>query len=434
MNPSLLANSSASNSAGAPQPSKLSPTLFGVAILLSISVLINYVDRGTLAIAAPLLKEDLHLSPSQLGVLLSAFFWTYALCQILSGWLVDRFEVNRLLALGVLVWSLATLGTGLTRGFAMLLATRLLLGIGESVAYPSYNKIIAKHFNSEHRGRANGLISAGWAGGPALGTLVGGLLVAHIGWRWFFVVLGGASLLWLPAWLRWMPRGPGLSESEAKHPAGIPEILRQRSAWGTFIGLFSFNYLWYFLITWLPFYLVKQRGFSLPTMSFVGSSAFFALAFSVLICGWLADRWIVSSGNATLVLKFFCGGGLAISSIAFLAVFLIHNHMIAMGILIFSCVALGMCSPNLWTMTQILAGTQTAGRWTGLENFCGNIAGIVGPLLVGVIVDRTGEFFWAFAMTSAVSLLGASGYVFVVKRVEPVQWSSQVEQQAETLR
>jgi MFS transporter, ACS family, D-galactonate transporter len=423
MNDSSVASSSAASRAGgATQRSKLSPALFGVALLLSVSVLINYVDRGTLAIAAPLLKEDLHLSPSQLGVLLSAFFWTYAFCQILSGWLVDRFDVNRLLALGVLIWSLATLGTGLTRGFAMLLAARLLLGIGESVAYPSYNKIIAKHFNAEHRGRANGLISAGWAGGPAIGTLVGGLLVAHIGWRWFFVVLGAVSLLWLPAWLRWMPRGSGLIESEAKHPAGIPEILRQRSAWGTFIGLFSFNYLWYFLITWLPFYLVKQRGFSLQTMSLVGSSAFFALAISVLICGWLADRWIASSGNATRVLKFFCGGGLAISSIAFLAVFLIHNHTIAMGILIFSCVALGMCSPNLWTMTQILAGAQTAGRWAGLENFCGNIAGILGPLLVGVIVDRTGEFFWAFAMTSAVSLLGAAGYVFVVDRVEPVQW------------
>ena len=416
---------SESSSPGAATPTRLSPALLGVALLLSLSVLINYIDRGTLAIAAPLLKEDLHLSPSQLGVLLSAFFWTYAFCQILSGWLVDRFDVNKLLALGVLVWSVATLGTGLTRGFAMLLAARLFLGIGESVAYPSYNKIIAKHFSAEHRGRANGLISAGWAGGPAIGTLVGGLLIAHIGWRWFFVVLGAASLLWLPAWLRWMPRGPGLVQSGAAHPAGIPEILRQRSAWGTFIGLFSFNYLWYFLITWLPFYLVKQRGFSIPAMSFVGGSAFLALAISVLICGWLADRWIASTGNATLILKFFCGGGLAISSIAFLAVFLIHNHTIAMGILIFSCVALGMCSPNLWTMTQILAGAQTAGRWAGLENFCGNLAGILGPLLVGVIVDKTGEFFWAFAMTSAVSLLGAAGYVFVVDRVEPVAWPSQ---------
>jgi len=113
--------------------------LFGVAGLLSVSVLINYVDRGTLSIAAPLLKEDLHLSSSQLGVLLSSFFWTYAFFQIVSGWLVDRFEVNRLLGLGVFIWSLATLSTGLMHGFALLLAARLLLGIGESVAYPSYN-------------------------------------------------------------------------------------------------------------------------------------------------------------------------------------------------------------------------------------------------------------------------------------------------------
>ena len=182
-----------------PRPAKLPSHLTRVAVVLSISVLINYVDRGTLSIAAPVLKEDLHLSPSQLGVLLSSFFWTYSVFQIVSGWLVDRFEVNWLLACGVLMWSVATLSTGLIHGFTLLLIARLLLGIGESVAYPSYNKIIAKHFQASHRGRANGLISAGWAAGPAIGTLVGGLLVAHFGWRIFFVVLGAASLLWLPA-------------------------------------------------------------------------------------------------------------------------------------------------------------------------------------------------------------------------------------------
>ena len=164
------------------QSPKLPFDLARVAALLSASVLINYIDRGTLSVAAPVLKEDLHLSASQLGVLLSSFFWTYASFQIVSGWLVDRFEVNWLLAMGVLVWSAATLTTGLVHGFALLLTARLVLGIGESVAYPSYNKLIAKHFRASHRARANGLISAGWAGGPALGTLVGGLLMAHVGW------------------------------------------------------------------------------------------------------------------------------------------------------------------------------------------------------------------------------------------------------------
>src|SRR6266404_1645591 len=155
---------------------------------------------------SPKLPFDL----ARVAMLLSPFFWTYASFQIVSGWLVDRFEVNWLLATGVLVWSAATLTTGLVHGFALLLTARLLLGIGESVAYPSYNKIIAKHFQASHRGRANGLISAGWAGGPALGTLVGGLLMARVGWRLFFVVLGAASLLWLIPWIKWMPKGPGL--------------------------------------------------------------------------------------------------------------------------------------------------------------------------------------------------------------------------------
>jgi MFS family permease len=402
---------------------RLPLNLFGVAILLSISVLINYVDRGTLSIAAPILKDDLHLSPSQLGVLLSSFFWTYAAFQIVSGWLVDRFEVNWLLALGVLVWSAATLTTGLVHGFALLLTARLVLGIGESVAYPSYNKIIAKHFRASQRGRVNGLISAGWAGGPALGTLVGGLLMARVGWRLFFVVLGAASLLWVFPWIKWMPKGPGLASSVTAKPAGILEILLQRSAWGTFVGLFCFNYLWYFLITWLPFYLVRQRGFSLQTMSLVGGAAFFALAISVVTFGWLADRWITASNDATRVLKTFCGGGLALASVSFVNVFLVADHTVAMAILIFSCVALGMCSPNLWTMTQILAGPQTAGKWAGLENFCGNVAGIIAPIAVGVILERTGEFFWAFAITGGVTLLGAASYVFLVDRVEPVQWS-----------
>ncbi len=420
MNPSPVA-SSASDAAN---PTKLSPALFVVALLLSSAVLINYVDRGTMAIAADLIKDDLQLSASQLGILLAAFFWTYAPFQLVSGWLVDRFDVNWVLALGLLLWSVATLTTGILHGFALMFVVRLILGIGESVAYPSYNKIVAKHFQESLRGRANGMVSAGWAGGPALGIFVGGLLVAHVGWRLFFIVLGSASLLWLPAWIRSMPRGPGLSIAKETHPASMVQIVAQRSAWGTFIGLFSFNYIWYFQITWLPFYLKRMRGFSTETMSVVGGCAFLVLGLSALLCGWLADRWIVSTRNPTRVLKAFCGGGLAISASAFFAVFLIHDHTIAMATLIFSCASLGLGAANLWTMTQILAGPQTAGRWAGLQNFCGNIAGMVAPALVGIIVERTGGFFWAFAMTSTVSLLGAFAYIFVVDRVEPVRWTS----------
>src|ERR1700730_11241716 len=192
--------------------SRLSPELSRLAFLLALSIFINYIDRGNLAIAAPLLKDDLGLSVYQLGILFSSFFWTYAIFQIVSGWLVDRFPVNWVLALGILLWSAATVGTGLVRGFTLLLAMRLILGIGESVAYPSYSKIISRHFSESQRGRANSFISAGQASGPAVGTLLGGMLLAHAGWRLFFVIFGMASSLWLLPWLKYLRKPTPRSE------------------------------------------------------------------------------------------------------------------------------------------------------------------------------------------------------------------------------
>src|SRR5712691_6956185 len=149
---------------------RLTPELSRLAILLALSIFINYIDRGNLAIAAPHIKDELSLSYSQLGILFSSFFWTYAIFQIVSGWLVDRFPVNWVLALGILLWSAATFGTGLVSGFKLLLTMRLILGVGESVAYPSYSKIISRYFSEFQRGRANSIICAGQASGPAVGT------------------------------------------------------------------------------------------------------------------------------------------------------------------------------------------------------------------------------------------------------------------------
>ncbi len=200
--------------------SRLSPELTRLAVLLALSIFINYIDRGNLALAAPLIKDELGLSFYQIGLLLSSFFWTYAIFQIVSGWLVDRFPVNWVLALGILLWSAATLGTGLVHSFTMLLAMRLILGIGESVAYPSYSKNISRHFSEFQRGRANSLISAGQASGPAFGTLLGGMLIAHVGWRFFFIIFGIASSLWLLPWLKYMPRAAQTTEV-AQEPATV---------------------------------------------------------------------------------------------------------------------------------------------------------------------------------------------------------------------
>ena len=162
----------------------------GVLFLLSLSVLINYIDRSNLSIAAPLIKDELRISASQLGILLSAFFWTYALMQIPSGWLVDRFDVKWIFAAGFFVWLAATAVTGILHGFVALLMVRVILGLGESVAFPSYSKILGGHFKEHRRGFSNSMIMAGLSLGPALGMKVGGNAVGRFGWRPFFVVLG----------------------------------------------------------------------------------------------------------------------------------------------------------------------------------------------------------------------------------------------------
>jgi ACS family D-galactonate transporter-like MFS transporter len=420
--------------------SRLSPQLFRLAILLALSIFINYVDRGNLAIAAPLLKDDLGLSLYQLGLLFSSFFWTYAIFQIVSGWLVDRFPVNWVLALGILLWSAATLGTGFVHGFKLLLAMRLILGIGESVAYPSYSKIISRHFAESQRGRANSLISAGQASGPAFGTLLGGMLMPRIGWRLFFIVLGVASSLWLLPWLKFLRRtlpakgsapAPAPMQNQEWRPsepavtAGILEILQQRSAWGTFAGLFAYNYIWYFFITWLPFYLVRERHFSVQGMSVVSSLAFVVLAISALASGWLSDKWIAAGGTPTRVRKTFTGAGpLIASSLVFVGI--IANHAVAVAILMLACIGLGMCTSNLWAVTQTLAGPATSGKWTGLQNFTGNLAGWIAPALIGLIVQKTGNFFWVFVITSGATLLGSAAWIFLVGPIKPIVWRSQV--------
>src|SRR6202044_719857 len=179
-----------------------------VLFLLSLSVFINYIDRSNLSIAAPLLKDELHLSASQLGILLSAFFWTYGLMQIPAGWLVDRFDVKWVFGMGFFVWSAAPAVTGILHGFAALIVIRILLGWGESVAFPSYSKILRTHFAEQRRGLSNAIMMAALSLGPAFGILVGGVIVARFGWRPFFVVLGLGSLVWLVPWLAWMPRRP----------------------------------------------------------------------------------------------------------------------------------------------------------------------------------------------------------------------------------
>src|ERR1700722_11426064 len=198
----------------------------GVLFLLSMAALINYIDRSNLSIAADLIKGELGLSDLQLGALLSAFFWTYACMQIPAGWLVDRFDVKWVFACGFFVWSVATAATGILHGFLALIVVRVILGLGESIVFPSNSKILGTHFHETRRGSANAAVIAGLALGPAIGMLVGGTGVGRFGLRSMFPALGWASLLWLIPWLAWMPRRTTEPARESEHKVWVLDIFR----------------------------------------------------------------------------------------------------------------------------------------------------------------------------------------------------------------
>ena len=399
-----------------------------VLVLLALSAFINFVDRGNLSAAAPLLKIELALSDPRLGILLAAFFWSYAIFQIASGWLVDHLDVKWMLAAGFFIWSVATAATGLAGSFALLLAARLVLGVGESVVYPSYSKILARYFPEDQRGLANSVIITGFYAGPAFGLFFGGILMGRYGWRSFFLVLGLLSLIWLLPWLQWMPR-QGDEQATAdnvrdKRTPGILEILKLRSAWGTCAALACVDYLSYFFLTWMPTYLVRGRNFSMDQMAAVMGAAYVLCALIAALCGWLSDRWIVSGATPTLVRKGFTSAGMAGAAI-FVVPCVLAGPKFTTLMVVLVAASLGMCSSNVWAITQTLAGPRAAGRWTGIENFVGNLGGAVAPALTGFVLGRTGRYFWAFAITAVVSLLGALSWAFWVGRVEPVVWASQ---------
>ena len=402
---------------------KLPGELRYVLALLAFSVFINYIDRGNLSIAAPMLKDELGMSASQLGILLSSFFWTYSLFLILSGWLVDRVNVSWVMAIGFFLWSAATAATGFLHGFTALLVVRLVLGMGESVAYPAYSKILAKYFPASQRASANSIIASGLACGPAFGMLLGGVLMSRCGWRSFFVVFGAISLAWFLPWFRWMPRGPGIAAQMQLGPEPTTlEILQQRSAWGTFMGLFCNAYSLYFLTVWLPFYLVRERHFSMDKMAKIGGAVFLMQAVSSFVSGRIGDRWIAAGGTRTRVHMTFMIAGLLGTAGCLLASCVVGPTLSVVMLLLVGA-AVGSTTASIWPISQTLAGPRASGRWTGLQCAFGNTSGALASAVTGFILERTGEFFWAFAIAAALCIVGVLSWLLLVCPVEPVFWS-----------
>lgn len=405
------------------RPGRLANALPIWLLLLSVSILINYIDRGNLAVAAPLLKDELRLSNTQLGVLITAFFWTYTAVLAVSGWICDRVNVNWVLAAGFALWSLATAATGFVHSFALLLGCRMLLGLGESVAFPSYGKMIALNASQEHRGIANAMIISGMSLGPAIGTYACGVTMARYGWRPVFIIIGLASLIWLLPWIKFMPK---ITTAHASHVPGAStlRVLRERNFWAAGLGHFCNAYPFYFLIVWLPLYLVHERHLNMQQMA--RQAALFYIVFAAIspIVGSTADCFVRRGADVTFVRKSCMAIGFSILVVGILMCNAADLRLSFAGLTMMG-VGSGFIGPNVYVFAQTLAGPAMAGKWTGLQNCVGNIAGVVVGPLTGWIVDRTGHFSSAFLVCAGIAVLGGISWVLLVGRLEQTVWQKE---------
>ncbi|MDB6082261.1 MAG: hypothetical protein JWN43_142 [Gammaproteobacteria bacterium] len=394
-------------------------------LLLAAVLFINYVDRGALPTAAHLIQSDLHLSEKQLGLLFSAFFWTYSVVQIPVGWLAERYGAHRVLAIGLAIWAVATICVGVAHTFPTLLGLRLLLGIGESAGFPCVSKLLAAVVPIKRLGTANGVVAFAYLFGPAVGTFVGGELMAQYGWRAAFLVFGSLSLLWLWPWSRVELPARAVRRSDADKPS-LGTLLKQTSLWGTVLGLFSSNYTFYFMLTWLPFYLVRERGFSTVEMAQLAGMAYVVNALSAVTGGWITDRLIASGRSTNVVYKTIMAlthGG----SVACMLCMAVGARPVALGAIFVFQVLCGVQSPGVYAIPQILAGARATGRWVGIQNSLGNFAGIVAPAATGFIIDSTHHFTAAFLLAAAVSMLGLIGWLWMLPKLAELQWEAMAE-------
>ncbi len=389
-----------------------------IVVLLFTASLINYLDRAAISFALPLISKDFHLTSTTKGLLLSSFFWSYALMQIPIGWCADRLNLRWLYAGAFALWSLAQGLTGLAGSLAALAGLRILLGVGESIYLPGGSKIVSLLFSDKDRGLPSGLFDFGTRTGLVLeGILVPWLLVRY-GWRHTFLLLGLTALVWLIPWFLIFPRrmrsvSNGLSSAQSTTSSGTRwRALANRNLLGICLGFFCFDYYWYVLVTWLPDYLVTVRHFSIVQAGFYASVAFFTFGLAEPIGGWIADSLIRRGWNETwtrkgiVTMAFFTG-------LFLVAALRVADARTAVGLLIGASLV-GLSTGNLLVILQSCAPPERVGIWTGAENFAGNLAGIIAPLAIGSLIKTSGSYVPGFALGSIVLLLGVFPYWFII--------------------
>jgi ACS family glucarate transporter-like MFS transporter len=411
----------------------------GIAFLMWAAVTINYIDRANIAVAVPIMTKEFNLSPAVMGVVLSAFFWSYVVFQIPMGWIADRIGQRIGFALSVAWWSAATCATALARGAVSLIGLRVALGVGEAGAYPCATGVTAKWFPDKERARVSGLFDSGSKLGAAIALPTTAWLISLFGWKAAFVISGALGLVWSAVWWMYHREEPehhkSVNEAELQYirkgqavrrvtdtdkPMKRYELLRYRNVWAVCIGFFMLNYHAYFFITWFPAYLVKEQHLSLVKMGFLASIPLFVATFSECLAGIISDMLYSRGWGLTKVRKTTLALGMTLAaSIALTPLF--HSLTWIMVIMTISKCGGPVAASQIWSLPGDIAPKNMASFLGALQNTVSNMAGVVGPIITGLIIQATGSFSGALVAVGGATLLGALNFLFLLGKVEPIR-------------
>jgi len=426
--------------ATAAAPARASRVRLLILALLTLGTLINYLDRTVVSVAAPSMSKELGLNAAVMGVVFSAFSWTYAAAQIPGGILLDRIGARLTYFLSVTFWSAFTLLQGFTMGLGTLLAFRLGLGIAEAPCFPSNSRILSIWFPQQERARATSVYSIGQYFGLAFLSPVLFAITGALGWRALFIIVGSIGLLFGLVWLagyREPDRSKLVNRAELDHiEAGgglgntapktafqwrhVRFLFRQRQIVGASIGQFAGNSTMVFFLTWFPTYLATERHMAWLKVGFYAVLPFIAASVGVVAGGQVSDYLLRRTGNATLARKLPIIAGLLLASCIVAANFLDDNRLV---IAVLSVAFFGQGMVNLgWTLITDVAPKPLIGLTGGVFNLCANLAGIITPLAVGFIVAATGSFVYALGFIAVIALIGAFSYIFILGPVVRVEF------------
>jgi ACS family D-galactonate transporter-like MFS transporter len=410
-----------------------------IALLLGVGVLVNYFDRVNLSVSRDALQASFGISAVMFGYLSSAYNWTYALLQLPSGLLLDRFGVRRVGIIGTMIWSVASFAAAVSTGMGGLFGARFLLGIGEAPTFPANAKAIGYWFPKNERSLATAMFDAAAKFSSAIGIPLLGLLLLHFGWRWNFAATGFISLLYFALFYaiyrnpsddklltdaerEFIAGGGAQPEDRARAAKGAPlaYLLRQRKVWGLALGSASYNYTFYLLLTWLPSYLSTALHVDLFQSALYTSVPWLFATFTDLVVGgWLVDTLIQRGWSAVRVRQVVLIGGTTLG-LGILGTANAHSPVTALFWISVSIGGLSAASPVGWSIPSLIAPRESVGTLGGILNFCNQLAGIAAPILTGYIVQSTHSFSGAFIAATAFLLLGIAGYIFLLGRIEPI--------------